>query len=324
MKKWFIVHSLESYGENPRMIGFHAKTRLDGSAVRNEIGNPVPAFGRVLEIKPGDRIVYYCKGDYVIKGIYEIVQFWLGKETKWPDSPFQYEIKPIIELEDPYDFKLLISSLQLFKGLSDLRYWGPSLQGINNSIKLLSEHDYELIEKSISQALKEPEVEKEEGKEEIPDYRQHLLIQYKIAEWGLKNGYRVHIAINDRGKIKEKLPNILDDIPQFHREDILDIAKRVDVLFFEKERDIPTHAFEVEHTPIIYSGLLRLNDIAESYPSEKVKFFIVSHDENKDKFYREVDRPSFYLLKKQSCQFINYHQVNEEWSELKKRKTPIF
>lgn len=297
---------------------------MDGSPVLDENGNPIPAFKRISEIKPGDRIVYYCKGDYVIKGIYEIVQPHYAKETRWPDSPFQFEIKPIVELEDPYNFKLLLSSLDLFKHLTNLKIWGMSLQGKYNSIKPLTDHDYRLIEKEITQAEKGIKEEREEIEGELPDYRQHLLLQYQIAEWGLKNGYRVHIAINDKNKIKEKLPKILDEIPKFHNEDVVEIAKRIDVLFFEKERNILTHAFEVEHTSAIYSGLLRLNDIAESYPSDKVKFFIISSDSNRERFYQQLDRPSFSLLRKYNCEFLNYKEVNEEWKEVKKRKTPKF
>lgn len=324
MKTWFIVHSLESFGQNPRMIGFAGKTKLDGSPVHDSSGNPVPAFGRIEEMKPGDTIVYYCKGDSVIKGIYKIVKEHYAKENQWPDSPFQFEIRPIAELEEPYDFRPLVSSLDLFKGLTDVRYWGVNLQGVTNSIKPLTNNDYQLIEKSVSQAPKEIEEEKEEEKEEIKESRQHLVMQYEIAEWGLKNGYRVHVAVNDRSKIKEKLSGIMDEIPKFHREDVLDIAKRIDVSFFEKERDILTHIFEIEHTPVIYSGLLRLNDVAECYPSESVKFYIVSSGENRGKFDREIERPSFHLLRKHSCRFIDYGQVNEEWKELQKRKHPVF
>lgn len=324
MKKWLIVHNLESFRQNPQMIGFAAKTKLDGSLVEDNEGKAVPAITRINEIKPGDRIVYYCTGDSVIKGIYEVVQPLYAEEKQWPGSPFQFEIKPIIELEDPLDFRLLLSSLELLSGLPDLRKWGMILMGITNSVKPLSEHDYNLIEESLTKAQKQSNIEKEEVEGKEPNYRQHLLLQHQIAEWGLNNDFRVHIATGDKNKIGEKLPRILDDIPKFHRDLIVDIAKRIDVLFFEKERDILTHAFEVEHTTNIYSGLLRLNDIAESYPSKEVKFYIVSHKDNKDKFYRELERPSFYLLSRYGCEFVDYEQVAEQWKELKNRKPPLF
>jgi len=40
MKKWLVVHSLESYAENPRMIGFIGKMTLDGAPVMDENGQP--------------------------------------------------------------------------------------------------------------------------------------------------------------------------------------------------------------------------------------------------------------------------------------------
>jgi len=324
MNKWLVVHSLESYTQNPTMIGFPAKKELDGSLSLDKSGKAVPASPRVSEMKSGDRIVYYCKGDSVVKGIYEIVQSHFAKETQWPDSPFQFEIKAIIELEEPYDFKLLVSSLELFENLPDRRKWGGVLQGTYNTIRQLKDSDYRLIEESISQANKEILKDEQKAKEETPDYRQHLLLQYKIAEYGLKHGYRVHVAINDKNRIKENLPGILDEIPQFHAEQIIRGARRVDVLFFQKDRDILTHAFEVEHTTNIYSGLLRLNDIAESYPSEEVKFIIISAESNREKFHDELDRPSFSLLKRHGCDFYDYREVDEAWKEVKSRKPPRF
>lgn len=322
MNRWLIVHSLESFSQNPRMIGFVGKNRLDGSPALDSKGNPTPASTTVSEIRPGDRIVYYCLGDSVVKGIYEIVQPYYAKETNWPESPFQFEIKPIMELDESYDFKPLVGSLDLFKDLPDPRRWGLKLRGIYNAIRPLTENDYNTIEKALIAAKQESGVE--EDKSGLPDYRKHLRLQHQIAELGIENGSRVHVAINDKSKIKENLKEILDDIPKFHTDDILDIAKRIDVLFFDKKNNILTHAFEVEHTPVIYSALLRLNDIAESYPSEKVKFFIVSDESNHDKFNNELMRPSFSLLRENNCHFINYKQVEEEWKQLRNKKPPLF
>ena len=81
------------------------------------------------------------------------------------------------------------------------------------------------------------------------------------------------------------------------------------MLFFDKKRNVLTHAFEIEHTPVIYSGLLRLNDVAESYPSDKIQFIIVSDESNIEKFDNELLRPSFSLLKENNCRFVTYKQV---------------
>jgi len=323
MNKWLIVHSLEAFSENSRMLGFVGKNSLDGSPTLDRQGNPLPADAKVLEIKPGDMVVYYCRGDSVIKGVYEVVQAYYGKETKWPESPFQFEIKPVIELDEPYDFKPLVGSLSLFKDLPDPRWWGLKLRGIYNAIKPLTEGDHNTIKDALTAAA-ERKSTVEEDEAGPAGYRKHLRIQHQIAEWGIRNGFRVHVAINDKGKIKQNLGEILDDIPKFHTDDILGIAKRIDVLFFDSKRNILTHAFEVEHTPIIYSGLLRLNDIAENHPIGKVQFIVVSDESNSERFDNELVRPSFSLLRENNCRFVSYKEVEEEWKQLQNRKPPLF
>jgi hypothetical protein len=323
MNRWLIVHDLESFSENSKMIGFVGKRNLDGSPTLDSHGNPLPADAKVLEIKPGDVVVYYCRGDSVIKGLYEIVQAHYGKESKWPESPFQFEIKPVLELDEPYDFKPLLGSLSLFKDLPDLRRWGLKLRGIYNAIKPLTEEDYKTIKDALTAAAEYKDVA-EEDRSGLAGYRKHLRVQHQIAEWGIRNGFRVHVATNDKGEIKKRLAEILDDIPKFHTDDILGIAKRIDVLFFDGKRNILSHAFEVEHTPIIYSGLLRLNDIAASYPVGKVQFIIVSDESNSEKFDNELIRPSFSLLRENNCRFVTYKQVEEEWKRLRDRKPPLF
>lgn len=325
MNNWLVVHSLEAFEQNPRMLGFAAKTTLDGFALKDENDKPMPAMDKVLEVRPRDRVVYYCRGDYAIKGIYEVVKACFAEETKWPESPFQFKIKPIIELDEPFDFRVLLSSLDLFRDLGDIRKWGMSLRGTYNAVKRLTERDYETIERAIVQAKDRGTVgEEDEIEERLGDYRHHLQIQYKIAEWGIENGYRVHVAINDRGKIREKLGKVLSDIPRFHSDRVLEIAERIDVLFFDKERDVLTHAFEVEHTSTMYSGLLRLNDIAETCHRGTTKFYIISDKSKRDKFNHELERPSFQLLRKDKCEFVSYEELEEAWKQLQSKTVPLF
>ena len=321
MNKWLVVQSLKLFAQNSRLIGFEGKYKLDGSLALDRMGNPRPAFDKVSEIKPGDMVVYYCLGDSVITGIYEVVQSLYAKEHKWPELPFQFSIKPVLEPEEPYDFKPLLGSLNMFDDMADRRKWQVRLWGVNNAIKSLTEYDYSIINNAMVVSKRSGQAREEA---DLTGYSKHLLVQHQIAECGLRSGYRVYVAINDKDKIKVHLPEIMDDIPKFHNDSVLDIAKGIDILFFDDRRDVLTHAFEVENTPVIYQGLLRLNDVAQKYPIGKVKFVMVSEQSNSDRFHNELMRPSFACLKESGCRFITYREVNEEWQQLKDKKPPSF
>jgi len=323
MKKWLIVHDLQSFSENSDTIGFAVKRSLDGVPARDSRGAPVPADAKLLEMRPGDVVVYYCRGDSVIKGLFEIVRTCYEKDPRWQESPYQFEIKPVMVPDEPYDFKPLVGSLDLFKDLPDRRRWGLKLRGIYNAVQRLTERDYSTIKGALF-AAGEPIGEEKDSETELAGYRQHQRIQHKIAELGAKNGRRVHVARNDKGKIREVITEVLEDVPKFHTDEVLDIARRVDVLFFDERRDVLTHAFEIEHTPVIYSGLLRLNDIAESYPIGGVQFIIVSDESNNERFESELLRPSFSRLRENDCRFVSYKEVENEWRQLQDRKPPPF
>jgi len=326
LNKWFVVHSLESYGQNPQLVGFSGKTDLDGKPILDRNKKPVPFNKNVKIVKPGDKIVYYCKTDYVIKGIFEIIESVYDIEPQWRYSPFQFRIKPVFIPAKPLDFKSLVFSpdikLDMFKKLDDLKRWGSVLQGQVSAIKPLTEHDFDIILDALRAKPKKGPMEEEPLP---PEYEsKHTDIQHKIAELGInKYGYRVHVGISDKSKID--ISGLLSEIPQFHGEDVISIARWIDVIFFDKERDLMRRAFEIEHSTNIYSGLLRLNDIATSLlKSEEIKFFIVAPKSRIGKFEQELARPSFRRLADFGCTFISYEDVEEEWRNMKKQKLDRF
>lgn len=326
MNKWFVVHSLESYKENSRLIGFSGKTDLDGKPLLGRNKKPVPLNKNVEKVKPGDQIVYYCKSDYVIKGIFEIVEAVYEIEPQWRFSPFQFRIERVFVPAKPFDFKSLVFlpsvKLDMFKKLDDLKRWGSVLQGQVSAIKPLSEHDFNIIESALRARPKEVSMEEEPWSPEFES--KHTEIQHKIAELGLnKYGYRVHVGISDKSKMTTS--GLLGEIPQFHSEDVVSIAKWIDVVFFDKERDLMRRAFEIEHSTSIFSGLLRLNDMASSLlKSDETKFFIVAPKNRIWKFEQELVRPSFKRLADFGCTFVSYEDVEEEWRNMKRQKPGRF
>jgi len=226
----------------------------------------------------------------------------------------------------PFDFKSLVFSpdtkLDMFKKLEDLKDWGSVLQGQVSVIKPLTEHDFNIMLNAVMAKPKETPLEVEPLSPEFES--KHTEIQHKITELGIsKYGYRVHVGASDKSKID--ISGLLSEIPQFHGDDVVSIAKWIDVVFFDKERDLMRRAFEIEHSTTIYSGLLRLNDMASSLlKSEEIRFFIVAPKNRIFKFNQELARPSFRRLADFGCTFVSYEDIEEEWRNMKKQKPGRF
>ena len=289
MKKWFVVHSLESYAENQRMIGFPAKTKSDGTVASDEEGNSSPAFERISELQPGDRIVYYCKGESVIKGIYEIMQAHYAKESQWPDSPFQFQMRPIVELEQPYDFRLLLSSLDLFRHLSRLENWGQSLQGKYNALKSLTSHDYELIEQELRRYAGETEEEEDRGPVVGPP-SYHDQIKEMLSEIGQMEGRVAETEYRINGE-------------------------RIDVVWKRIEAGNPYAAFEIQIGGNFYAALVKLKHAWDKWNSRP---YLVTTEEYKRRALEWVSG-SFHEIERQ-MQIIDSEKVKDLYEAVKRAR----
>lgn len=91
-------------------------------------------------------------GITAIKGVYEVCELPWAKEKQW-NAPNQIEIKAIIELEEPCDFKYLVkaNTLALFNNIEP---WYTAIQGIN-AIRKLTDNDFETIYHYVQQQDKE-------------------------------------------------------------------------------------------------------------------------------------------------------------------------
>jgi hypothetical protein len=79
---------------------------------------------------------------------------------------------------------------------------------------------------------------------------------------------------------------------------------------------------KVEHTPAIYSGLLRMSDLVSMQPNIKLNLYLVAPDERRDKVISEINRPTFARLKPplpKICKFIPYSQLRKEMEEIGNR-----
>lgn len=126
MRYWLIVHDIQAFDEGQ-------KNANDGS---NTLGFQASTYN-AKNIESGDMIVYYLKNAIALKGIYKVMLKPWHRVKGWV-SDYQIDIKPVIPLDEPCDFREVLSSLEFFK---DTEKWQLKIQG-TNGIRELSETDF--------------------------------------------------------------------------------------------------------------------------------------------------------------------------------------
>ncbi len=66
---------------------------------------------------------------------------------------------------------------------------------------------------------------------------------------------------------------------------------------------------------MIYSGLLRLNDLVLSQPNNQIDLYVVAAMARRDRVYAQLTRPSFRQLLPR-CQFVTFELVEEQVKRL--------
>lgn len=140
----------------------------------------------------------------------------------------------------------------------------------------------------------------------------HTQVQTLLGSIGVNKGFDIWIPKKDRGKLDWNLTHMFScdaDIPFEYRR-IEDILAEIDVIWVERGAARLRALFEVEHSTPIYSGLLRFNDVHLMSPSSKATYSIVSNDDRRTIFVRQLSRPTFTLSKlNENCTFLEYPNV---------------
>lgn len=147
------------------------------------------------------------------------------------------------------------------------------------------------------------------GKVKIEDELDHTNIQGCLRDLGLALGHQVWIASNDRNRIYGNCrlgDRCLSELPAaWQRQDIADSLSLIDVLWFDGEKVVA--AFEVEHSTSIYSGILRMLDLANSEVGNDLKgIYLVAPDKREKEVRAQISRPAFHSLQKISFRYLRY------------------
>lgn len=91
---------------------------------------------------------------------------------------------------------------------------------------------------------------------------------------------------------------------------VIEIAQEIDVIWVERGANRPIALYEVEHSTPIYSGLLRFNDVHLTLGNSILRFGIVSNDDRRALFVRQLSRPTFKASGlREICTFLEYGNV---------------
>ena len=145
--------------------------------------------------------------------------------------------------------------------------------------------------------------------------RTHAEIQAWLRDLGLALGYRVWIAANDRGRLHEGIPlghSCLEHLPTtITTSPASDSIRLIDVLWLDKNDDAVAAAFEVEHSTSIYSGIVRMLDLALSGGGLHVTagLFLVAPDAREAEVRAQLRRPAFSRIADLKFSYLPYSEL---------------
>jgi len=165
-----------------------------------------------------------------------------------------------------------------------------------------------------------PEREEAEPEPTEPesDVRQSIRVQAKAAQLGAILGFTIWVPASDRVRVLEQLPSAIQDklvntLPLNYDLATIRTIENIDVIWLE--RRAIAHAFEIEHTTAVYSGLLRMADLLAMQPRINISLHIVAPSSRRDRVRREIVRPVFSILEGgamyERCSFLAYEAIDE-------------
>jgi len=177
------------------------------------------------------------------------------------------------------------------------------------------EVEVEVPEKEVD-APENEEAADDQGEEQ--EVRTSIRVQASIAQLGAILGFSIWVPPSDRGRVADALPppfreKLVDSLPLNYDLATLKTIENIDVIWLDR-RSI-AHAFEVEHTTAIYSGLLRMADLLAMQPRMNISLHIVAPATRREKVRREIVRPVFSVLEGgamvEKCSFLTFDAIDE-------------
>lgn len=178
--------------------------------------------------------------------------------------------------------------------------------------EFITEEDAEKFEKQVQKRRKE--VENEQQEEDL-----HTEMQFRLLTVGKALGYDVISASNDRSKSHNGKNFSFLSLPDFPKmeinKDTYNTIGLIDTVWFEKGTNKPICAFEVEKSTSIYSGILRLTDLAYSFTESEQHLYIVLPNNREKEVVMQLSRPSI-RSSQTKIQYILFSDLREHCDAL--------
>ena len=145
--------------------------------------------------------------------------------------------------------------------------------------------------------------------------RTHTEIQVWLRDLGIALGFDVWIASNDRtretttGRLSDGCLEVLP--AEIAAAPGADAIRLIDVLWLERGQPRVAAAFEVEHTTSIYSGIIRLLDLALGAPGHATRgLFLVAPDDREAEVRAQLTRPAFRRVADLGVRYLPYGELD--------------
>lgn len=169
------------------------------------------------------------------------------------------------------------------------------------------EEDLQRVREESAASHKQRELERESD-------ATHTEIQGWLRDLGISLGYSVWVASNDRGRsyLDGRLGDrCLDQLPKGVADGV-DSVRLIDVVWITPDCTKVEAAFEVEHSTSIYSGIVRMLDLAlGTKVGENSTLFLVAPDNRRSEVEQQLCRPAFSRVSEMNIRYLPYSELRE-------------
>jgi len=140
----------------------------------------------------------------------------------------------------------------------------------------------------------------------------HTEIQGWLRDLGLGLGFQVWIASNDRSRdyLDGRLGDGCLECLPVELDGAADSVRLIDVVWLEAGGGRVAAAFEVEHSTSIYSGIVRMLDLAlGSAVATGTTMFLVAPDNRRDEVVQQLRRPAFSRVSELGIRYLPYGEL---------------